>query len=138
MRKFLWILAVLSLCLISCKKKDPDKKTNIAGDWQLTRVELKAVDYGGESVDVYLRFDAAKTFSMYQKLGEGRYRVYNGSWSLSKKILSGSYSDGKAWGATYEIALDGNTLTLTSQTDHPEKDTYTRCTIPEEVIRTAE
>ena len=53
-------------------------------------------------------------------------------------MLTGSYSDGKKWGATYEVGLEGDILTLTTVSDKPETDTYKRTTIPQDVIDTAE
>ena len=135
MKRILWILAAV-LVLAGCHKEDK-KGLDISGDWQLTGVETRTVEYGGEPVDVYLRFEK-KAFSLYQKLGEGRYRAYSGSFSLSGTVLTGKYSDGKDWGAGYDVTLDGNTLTLVSRTSSPETDVYTRTTIPQEVIETAE
>ena len=53
---------------------------------------------------------------MSQTLGEGRARNFSGVWTLVETTLSGSYSDGTAWGSSYEVSLseDKSHLTLTS------------------------
>jgi hypothetical protein len=138
MKRLLYIF-VAAMAVLACNKPDQpqEEKLDITGDWHLSKVEVKAA-IGNEKVDVYLRFKADNSFEMYQMLGTGRYRVYEGSWRLTEAVLSGSYSDGKAWGASYDVAVNGNTLTLTSKTSSPETDTYSKTTIPQTVIETAE
>lgn len=83
---------------------------------------------------------------LYQKIGEGAYRIYNGTYTLttgttadgvSGYILSGEYNDGTPWGADYLVESSSNdvmTLTAGGVTE-----TYTRVTggIPEEVKSSA-
>ena len=135
MKKMLYVLLAL-FALAGCKEKEK-KVLDITGDWQLKTVTVKAT-YGHETVDVYLRFAADQSFELYQMLGTGRYRVYTGKWTLTENVLTGSYSDGKKWGASYEVEVDGDTMTLTSVSEKPETDTYRRTTIPQDVIDTAE
>lgn len=143
MKKILYIaVALLTFC--ACGKDNGDggggnnSKTdlNITGDWRLSKIETKA-SIGGAEVDVYLRFTSDKKFEMYQMIGTGRYRAYSGTWTLTGSVLSGTYSDGKKWGASYDVAVSGSTLTLTSKTSNPEKDTYTKSSIPASVINDA-
>ena len=137
MKKILYILLALFI-LAGCKGKEK-KVLDITGDWQLTTISVKA-SYGSETVDVYLRFKEDNTFELYQMLGTGRYRVYSGNWAITENVLTGSYSDGKKWGASYEVEMDDNKnlLTLTTVSDNPETDTYKRSSIPQNVIDTAE
>ena len=106
---------------------------NVTGCWSLTSVETKAA-IGTTEVQVYIEFASDKTFSLYQMLGEGRYSHFSGTWKLAGKTLDGTYSDGKAWGSSYEASKDGaNTLVLTSGTG--EVSTYTKIdAIPAEVL----
>lgn len=89
--------------------------STIAGDWNLTRISTKTATLGDQTIDVYLRLSSGNTFELYQMLGDGRYRYVSGSWSLSGTTLSGTYTDGTAWGSSYgvELSSDGNTMTLT-------------------------
>jgi len=137
MKRLLCTFAVLA-AFVACNKTEPENTLDITGDWQISSIAVKSASLGSEKVDVYLRFNSDKSFELYQMLGAGRYRVYTGSWLLTEDVLSGSYKDGKKWGASYKVTLEGSKLTLTSQTSSPETDTYTRTTIPQTVIDTAE
>ena len=84
-------------------------------------------------MSVYINFDAKGTFAMYQKLGEGRFRNFSGTWSCSNGILNGTYSDGKNWGCPYKVSRDGDTLVMVSSPDGKDTYTYRKCTIPDEI-----
>ena len=84
--------------------------------------------------EIYVTFTAEKTFNLYQQIGEGAYRLYNGTWSLDGSTLSGKYNDGTSWATSYEVAsADDNTFTLTAE---GVSETYGRVSggIPEEVL----
>lgn len=135
-----------ALTLASCKGGsggDDGKKTSagIAGEWQLVSVATKA-SVGSETVNVYIDFNEDRTFSLYQMLGTGRYRLHTGTWSLTGSSLTGKYSSGTAWSSSYEVSMDGDdTLVLTSvsaDASLTEVDTYSRTTIPDSVKSSAE
>ena len=125
------IMAVLcaALLFVGCgKEKDTPKVNNatkIVGEWHC------APD--GYDVDVYVAFDADGSFEEYQRLGEGRYRHYAGTWSVDKSVLSGVYADGTEWGSTYTLSFEGETMTLTANNESAEAIVYTKTTIPAEV-----
>lgn len=139
MKKILYILAAAICLLTSCEKelKFPEK---LYGDWFCQSTSLS-----GTEVSVYVSFNG-DSFILYQKIGEGAYRVYNGTYTLttgttsdgvSGYILSGVYNDGTAWGADYIVESSSNdmmTLTAGGVTE-----VYTRVTggIPEEVKESA-
>ena len=125
-----FLTAVLcALALVGCgKEKDTPKvnnATNIVGEWHCAPE--------GYDVDVYVAFDAAGSFEEYQRLGEGRYRHYAGTWSVDKSVLSGVYADGTEWGSTYTLSFEGETMTLTANNESAEAIVYTKTTIPAEV-----
>lgn len=132
MRKFLLAILLVPFLLTSCCK---DKTLNITGEWSLISVETRAVTIGGEQVDVYIAFNADKSFQIYQMLGTGRYRLYTGTWSLLDGVLSGKYSDGTPWGASYDVELESSDtiLKLTSKSAVAEVDTYKKTPIPDSV-----
>lgn len=132
MKKLLYILTAL-LILAGCGKNKESKLTleeKILGQWHSTSLSV--------SGDVYLQFDAAKRFEMYQKIGSGAYRLYRGTWNLENDILSGKYNDGEDWAAAYNVVIDGTSLTLTSVNDVAEATKYSACSIPGEVIQGCE
>lgn len=138
MRKFVLFLSLFPLAFVSCNKGDTDKALDISGEWQLCGVETKAAEIDGVIVDVYLKFTGDGSFELYQMVGQGRFRHRSGSYSLSGSELSGKYSDGTAWSASYEVSLDGDSLKLSSiGSPLVETDSYVRCQIPQSVISEA-
>ena len=128
MKRILYIISAV-LLLASCGGKNEDDTKNpaemILGEWQSTTLSV--------SGDIYLDFNEDKTFEMYQKIGQGAYRLYRGKWNIENNILTGKYNDGESWAASYDIAIEGKNLTLTSKNDAAEVSKYTSCTIPEDV-----
>ena len=90
MKRLLYILSAI-LVISGCGKTDgndkPDLKSQLCGDWQSTTLSV--------SGKVYLSFNGAGTFEMYQMIGEGAYRLYRGTWNLEEDILTGKYNDAK-------------------------------------------
>lgn len=135
MKRFIYILAAAICLLTSCEKelKFPEK---LYGDWFCHSTSLTSTD-----VYVYVSFNG-DSFTLYQKIGEGAYRRYLGTYTLTPNIsadgnssytLSGEYNDGTPWGAEYVVESNSNdvmTLTAGGVTE-----TYTRVTggIPEDV-----
>lgn len=125
MKKILYILCAL-LVIAGCGKLGGNKKSlteKLYGEWHSTSLTV--------SGDVYLSFTEAKTFELYQQIGEGGYRLYRGTWNLEEDILTGKYNDGEDWASAYRITIEDNKLTMTSMNDAAEVTTYTVDTIPE-------
>ena len=135
MRRIYMFAAVALLCLVTaaCPDKPVEEVTDIRGEWQLSQISTKA-SIGNETVDVYINFKDGGSFELYQMLGTGRYRKFNGSWTLNNKVLSGTYEGGSPWGSTYTVEVnDGNTqMTLTSE-DGTETHSYRKQSIPASV-----
>lgn len=140
MMKKIFALAAVLLTIAACGGKDnPDTpsptpgggggggsttKLDVTGSWELSNVETK-VSVGSVNVSVYITFASGDSFTLYQKIGEGRYSVFTGTYTLSSdNKLSGKYSNNAAWGP-YSAALSGGKLTLTSA-GGKEVDTYTK------------
>jgi hypothetical protein len=133
MKKFLLILALAAASVACQKPDDPVKQaTDVSGVWELTNVSTKA-SVGSVQVSVYLDLVAGGSFTLYQKIGDGRYTVFKGGWKLSEDDrLSGTYEDGKAWGP-YEATVSGSSMTLVSA-GGKEVDTYKKiASIPDSV-----
>ena len=127
--KFYLLTLCAALAFVGCGKENDapkvDNATKVVGEWHCAPE--------GYDVDVYVAFDAAGTFDEYQRLGEGRYRHYEGTWSVEKNVLSGVYADGTEWGSTYTISFSGDTMTLTANNESAEAIVYTKTEIPAEV-----
>lgn len=129
------VLALAAMCLLAACGNKPGKNeitpSAIAGSWELSDVVTKA-SVGSVTVSVYITFVSEGTFTLYQKIGEGRYTKFSGTFTLAEQKLSGKYSDGKSWGP-YNTELDGSTLTL-SKEGGVESDIYRKIeAIPAEV-----
>ena len=119
--------------LAGCNKNNPDDlAAKIVGQWELVGAEFptKSVTVGDEVLTVYVDFQARGVFTLYQQLGEGRFEVFDGSWSLAGDLLSGRYSDNSAWASDYQVSVDGDVLTMTVSPDGTDVYRYQRCTIP--------
>lgn len=125
MKKALYII-LAAICMFTSCKKEMTLAEKIVGDWHCQATSVDA--------EIYVTFTAEGTFALYQKIGEGAFRLYNGTYTLAGTVLSGKYNDGSAWGASYEVtSSDSDTLTLTAE---GVVETYGRVTggIPEEVL----
>ena len=114
------------------EKKEPTFEDRFCKEWH--SYQMMTLDIA----DIYLDFSNDGTFEMYQKIGEGAYRLYRGTWSLDGNMLSGKYNDGEDWSAVYEICISDKFMTMTSQNDAAEENVFEECTIPEEVRETCE
>lgn len=131
MKRILLIISAV-LILASCGK-DGKKKTTadyLYGEWHSTSISVTG--------DVYINFTDDMKFEMFQKIGEGAYRLYRGSWNVEEDLLTGRYNDGEDWAAAYTVTVDDRSLTMISTNDAAEKSTYTRTEIPEDVRNSSE
>lgn len=101
--------------------------SKIVGEWHSTSLPVTG--------DVYISLAEGSAFELYQKIGEGSFRLYRGTWKVDedKAVLSGKYNDGNSWAASYSVSIDKNVLTLTSENEAKEKSTYKKGSIPAEV-----
>lgn len=138
--KILVLCAVMAI-LSACEKEKAVSLDIIYGEWKLESWYGQPAGEGDVPADVYLSFSGDGTFDLYQKLGEaGHYTAFYGIYALDQDgLLSGTYSDGKSWGGTYDFSVEGDRLTL----ENPEAAgsgvcVYVRTTIPDSVIKDAE
>ena len=113
-RKLIKLFSVAAAVLMTaCTTGKEEKAIDITGTWDLIGIEVtKAAQLGDETVSVEITFNADKTFSITQTLGGGRAEEFAGSWQLAGNVLTGKYSNGKAWGSSYEESVENSTLTM--------------------------
>lgn len=134
MMKKILFWAACCLALVACNVKDDPsgggggggqetpKTVSVVGVWELSAVSTK-VSVGSVDVSVYIDFGSDGNFTLYQKIGEGRYTMFTGKYTLtSDNKLSGSYSNNSAWGP-YTASMSNGNLVLTSA-GGKEVDTY--------------
>lgn len=130
MKKYIIILLSAVLALSGCRKEPQKKALDISGDWALVGLETKSANVGDVVVEVYLSFNDGR-FVLYQKVGEGRFRAYDGTYTLTSDLLEGAYSDGKPWGTSYKVSLEDGLMILSSL---GEQSTYRKSEIPSEAL----
>ena len=105
--------AAAAILLTACSTAKEEKALDITGTWDLINIEAtKSAQLGEEIVSVELTFKSDNTFSIKQTLGAGRETSYEGTWQLTGNVLNGKYSNGKAWGSSYEVNVENSTLTM--------------------------
>ena len=136
MKKILYILTAAIFMLTSCEKPKSVAE-QLAGDWHCSSSAIDA--------EIYATFNEDQTFVLYQQIGEGAFRVYNGTYEIktnvnareesvaSQHTLTGTYNDGKTWGAEYAFAVTEDVMTMTAG---GITETYERVSggIPEDVL----
>lgn len=130
MKNIYRILLIISAAFIaaSCgsKEEGPNVSENIVAEWHLTSVS------GMSTVpQVYINFAQDLSFQLYQKVGDGRYRRYDGTYTVASTLLSGKYADGQAWGSNYTVSFDGDVLVLTADNGSAEVCKYEKKALPE-------
>ena len=143
MKNILYTFILSTLILVSCEPEkpvvepEPEPKPEVEktfaekliGDWHHSSSDIPA--------EIYVTFSTENKFVLYQKIGDGSFRIFNGTYEIKtegeQNFLNGKYNDGTPWGAerTAEISSE-DTLTLTAG---GVDETYSRVSdgIPEDV-----
>lgn len=123
MKKLLYILAA-ALLMAACGKETPVEQ-GICGEWHSTSLSAEG--------EIYMSLTEDNKFELYQQIGEGRHRLYRGTYSFENDILTGKYNDGENWAYSYQVVLSGNTMTLTTLDESAQVSVFQREAIPAEV-----
>lgn len=132
------LIALFAMALVGCggDKEDGDnnviKQTDIYGKWHLATMCGSAPEF-----DVYIEFSKDGTFDIYQQVWSFTYEHFSGNFTLNGNVVSGTYSDGSEWTASYEYAVSNSKLSLTNTGNSDEVAIYDACKIPAEVIEEA-
>ena len=123
MKKLLYILAA-TLLMAACGKETPVEQ-GICGEWHSTSFSADG--------EIYLSLSEDNKFELYQQIGDGRHRLYRGTYNFENDILTGKYNDGEQWAYSYQVVLSGNTMTLTTLDESAQVSVFQREAIPAEV-----
>lgn len=118
------MLAVAAvLAFASCVKSEDSIIKELAGDWYYETVEADT------PVQVYVSFAKDMTFELYQKIGDGAFRKYTGTYTFDGTLLDGVYSDKAPWKEAKSVTIDGDSLTVVG-VKTGETITYVRKLVP--------
>ncbi|MBO7307755.1 MAG: hypothetical protein J6U59_06975 [Alistipes sp.] len=102
--------------------------SSIAGVWHLT------VWRGAEpSFEVYMDINAEGGLMLYQRIESRYWDIYSSTAAVVDGVISGTYTDGTAWGASYNVSVEGDTMTWVSTLDSADVSVYTRSELPQEM-----
>ena len=139
MKKFL-MLAVAAFVLLVGTGCEPKEKINpiqagIIGEWQL----VSWSDGMSDEVEVYAEFKSDMTFVRYQKVQYVYFVKYTGQYLVTDNVVSGTYDDGKAWGASYTVTLsnNGQNIEMVNTMNIDDISLFAKTTIPQEVLNGA-
>ena len=111
------------LALASCVKSEEALVKKLAGDWYYETVESDV------PVQVYVSFANDMTFQLFQKVGDGAFRKYTGTYTFDGTVLDGVYSDKSTWKEAKNVTIDGDILTAVG-VKTGETITYVRKLVP--------
>ena len=123
MKKALYILA--AILLIAACGKDKPVENGICDQWHSTSLSSDG--------DIYLSLTKDNKFELYQQIGDGRHRLYRGTYNFENDILTGKYNDGEDWAYSYQVVLDGDIMTLTTLDESAQESVFKRESIPAEI-----
>lgn len=132
---FIAILAVAAVLMPSCSKSSEQKADTtyamIEGEWHM-------VSWSGETsenIDLYVKFNADRTFVEYQKLRFPYFVKYAGSYSVADGVLTGMYDDNTPFNSSYNVEFNSDNTRLTlSSVEYPDDITvFAREAIPSSV-----
>lgn len=102
--------------------------SSIAGVWHLTT--WRGVE---PSFDVYIEINAEGGLMLYQRIESRYWDIYSSTAAVVDGVISGTYTDGTAWGASYNVSVEGDTMTWVSTLDSADVSVYTRSELPQEM-----
>ena len=115
--------AAAVLALASCVKSEEALVKKLSGDWYYETVESDV------PVQVYVSFANDMTFQLFQKVGDGAFRKYTGTYTFDGTVLDGVYSDKSTWKEAKNVTFDGDILTAVG-VKTGETITYVRKLVP--------
>ncbi len=101
---------------------------DLSGSWKLT--EWRGVK---PSFEVYMQIDQNNNVTMWQRITSREWERYQSEATIVSGVISGIYSDGIEWRASYNVTIDGDSMTWTDTTDATDISVYSRVELPEEL-----
>lgn len=100
--------------------------STISGTWRLT--SWRGVE---PSFDVYLDITENGVVTLWQRLESREWECFYSNATIDNGIITGQYTDGVMWGASYNVTVADTTMTWVDTTDATDISVYTRSSLPE-------
>ena len=100
--------------------------STITGTWHLT--SWRGVE---PSFDVYLDITEDGVVTLWQRIESREWECFYSTADIVGGIISGTYTDGVQWGASYSVTVSGDTMTWIDTADSTDISVYTRSALPE-------
>lgn len=108
---------------------EKSKLQDIMGEWRLAEWH----DSADLPFAIYLAITADGKFTLWQQLQSVEWQKFTGTVELNDNVVTGVYSDGQAWSASYNVERDGEKMIWTAATDASDRSVYVPATIPNEL-----
>ena len=111
-------------------KFEPDTTTSdtIVGTWHLA--EWRGIK---PSFDVYMSITDNYEVTLWQRIESRQWEIFYSNAYYDNGTISGVYTDGTAWRATYSVMVDGDAMTWTDTEDVTDVSLYIRSELPKEI-----
>jgi hypothetical protein len=113
----------------------PELRETYCGEWE----GRLFADLAEKEPEVYAEFKSDMTFVLYQKVQYVYFVKYTGQYLVTDNVVSGTYDDGKAWGASYTVTLsnNGQNIEMVNTMNIDDISLFAKTTIPQEVLNGA-
>ena len=112
---------------------EPADLSEMEGDWAL-------YEWCGSTkfdFDIYLSIAASGSIELWQRLENRAWDYYYSTVTSADGVLSGTYSDGVKWGASYRCTMnDADTMTWVNTIDSNDVSVYVRTELPNDLTTT--
>lgn len=112
---------------------EPADLSEMEGDWKL-------YEWCGSTnfdFEIYLSIAASGSIELWQHLDNRAWDYYHSTVTSADGVLSGTYSDGVKWGASYRCTMnDADTMTWINTKDSNDVSVYIRAELPDHLAIT--
>lgn len=103
----------------------------LAGVWHLAEWRGTA-----PSFEVYMDISDNGIVDLYQRIESREWQHFISSAAYEDGIIRGTYSDGVAWGASYSVTLDADSMIWVDVNDPTDVSVYVRAELPDDIADT--
>lgn len=126
-------MSIFSVDMSSVEKPSEDIGA-LVGNWHIAQY----ADDSTPEFDIYITIDNKCNVVLYQRLASYSWSRYDSVAIYADDVITGTYSDGVAWSASYRVELDasGDVMTWTNTLDAADSTVYERVeSLPDELSK---